>query len=86
MQFRLIRNIHTRATLGISRVIAASRVTLVPRANKQVKGLVSQPSGWEFAKACLPDYGVLLTFHSNAEIKIALCFECDMLAVFVGNK
>ena len=32
------------------------------------------------------DYGVLLTTHSNPEIKIALCFECDMLAVFVGDE
>ena len=43
------------------------------------RGLVSQ-------KACLPDYGVLLTFRgANRPIRIALCFECDLFAVFVGD-
>jgi len=42
-------------------------------------GLVSQ-------KACLPDFGVLLTFRgADHFIQIALCFECDLFAVFVGD-
>ena len=55
---------------------------------KELKNLLTQPSAyeWEATSACLPNYGVLLTFHSNPEIKITLCFECDMLAVYVGNK
>jgi len=37
-------------------------------------------------KACLPDYGVLLTFRGGgAPVRVALCFECDMFAVFVGD-
>ena len=65
-----------------------SVVRLSPEQTKAVKALLSQPSAyeWNYTPACLSDYGVLLTFHSNPEIKIALCFECDMLAVYVGNK
>jgi hypothetical protein len=55
---------------------------------KEIKNLLTQSSayGWDYSRACIPDYGVLLTFHSKPEIKVALCFECDMLSVYVGNK
>jgi hypothetical protein len=37
-------------------------------------------------KMCLPDYGVLLTFRDGESfVQIALCFECDLFAVFVGG-
>jgi hypothetical protein len=37
-------------------------------------------------KACLPDYGVLLTFRDGDHIvQIALCFQCDLFAVLVGG-
>jgi hypothetical protein len=54
---------------------------------KELKNLLTRPSSyeWDSTKACLPNYGVLLTVHSNPEIRIALCFECDMLAVYVGH-
>ena len=35
---------------------------------------------------CLPDYGVLLTFRDGERfVQIALCFQCDLFAVFVGG-
>jgi hypothetical protein len=37
-------------------------------------------------KACLPDYGVLITFRNAKQVvQIALCFQCDLFAVFVGG-
>src|SRR2546423_8334437 len=37
-------------------------------------------------KMCLPDYGVLLTFRDGERfVQIALCFQCDLFAVFVGG-
>jgi len=36
--------------------------------------------------ACFPNYGVLLTFRTDQRpVRVALCFECDMLAVFDGD-
>ena len=64
-----------------------SLVHLSPERAREVKTLLSQPSayGWDYTPACLPNYGVLLTFHSKPEIKVALCFECDMLAVYTDK-
>jgi hypothetical protein len=37
-------------------------------------------------KACAPNYGVLLTFRRDSSaLQIALCFECDVLAIFDGS-
>ncbi len=65
-----------------------SPVHLSPEQAKEVKDLFSEASAyeWNSTKACIPDYGVLLTSRSNPKIKIALCFECDMLAVYVGDR
>jgi hypothetical protein len=42
-------------------------------------GLVSE-------KACTPDYGLLLTLRDGQRVvQIALCFQCDLFAVFVGE-
>jgi hypothetical protein len=39
--------------------------------------------GWQFAKACAPNYGVLFTARSgDATVRIALCFECGIFGVF----
>jgi hypothetical protein len=64
-----------------------SLVRLPPDQAKAVRSLISQSSAyeWDSSNACIPAYGVLITFHSNPKIKVAVCFECDMLAVFVGN-
>ena len=38
------------------------------------------------AKSCIPDYGVLFTFRDGQRaIQVALCFNCNMLAVFDGG-
>jgi hypothetical protein len=41
---------------------------------------------WSISKNCLPDYGVLFTFRDGQRvIQIALCFNCNQLAVFDGG-
>jgi hypothetical protein len=44
----------------------------------------SEPkNGLTEVKACIPDHGVLLTFRGRAgAVSIALCFKCDLFAVF----
>ena len=42
---------------------------------------------WESAKACAPDYGMVFTFRrAGATVRVALCFECEMLGVFDGAR
>jgi hypothetical protein len=37
-------------------------------------------------KLCLPNYGVLLSFRVESHVvDVALCFECDLFAVFVDG-
>jgi hypothetical protein len=55
---------------------------------QDIQGLLQSPSSYEFrySKACIPDYGILLTFHSNKKlVRIALCFKCDILGVFTDE-
>jgi hypothetical protein len=41
---------------------------------------------WDRAKACLPDYGVLLTFsNQQSAVQIAICFACQQIGVFDNN-
>ncbi|MBC7815619.1 MAG: hypothetical protein IAG10_01830 [Planctomycetaceae bacterium] len=45
--------------------------------------LVSPRSyGWDYAKACMPRYGVRLSFQRGADqVEVYLCFECKILLV-----
>lgn len=65
-----------------------SPVRLSSEQVKELKNLLTRSSAyeWDATRACVPNYGVLLTVHSKPDIKIALCFECDMLAVYIGDK
>lgn len=63
---------------------------LVPQASAdEIRNLLNQDSSyvWEYSKACIPDYGILLTVRDQKgkEIHIAICFECLILSVFDGN-
>lgn len=53
------------------------------------RSILQNPSAYTWSRAqkdCIPDYGVLFTFHSGHQtVRIALCFECDMLGVFNGD-
>jgi hypothetical protein len=45
--------------------------------------LADDSYGWDYAKPCVPRYGVRLTFIRGTErVDILFCFECDTLAVF----
>jgi hypothetical protein len=38
--------------------------------------------GWNYAKPCIPQYGVRLVFDRGGDrVDVLLCFECDILAV-----
>lgn len=38
--------------------------------------------GWEYAKGCLPDYGVCLSFFRGSDrVDVALCLKCQILLV-----
>lgn len=57
-----------------------------------LKKLLSDPQSYiwlseqHMVRACLPDYGVLFTFHHPSKtVRIALCFYCDQMAVLVGE-
>ena len=56
---------------------------------QQIQHLLQTPSSYLFsraAKSCLIDYGVLIAFHSGQQtVRVALCFNCDMLGVFIGE-
>ncbi len=43
--------------------------------------------GWEYAKGCIPDYGVRIQFqHDSDEVDVLLCFECNILLVYHNGK
>ncbi len=43
--------------------------------------------GWDYAKGCIPDYGVRIQFqHKTDNVDILLCFECDILLVYHNGK
>ena len=43
--------------------------------------------GWDYAKGCIPDYGVRIQFqHDSHEVDVLLCFECDILSVYHNGK
>jgi len=43
--------------------------------------------GWEYAKSCIPRYGVRLTFiRGTNRVDILFCFECDILLVFNNDR
>lgn len=42
--------------------------------------------GWNFSKLCIPKYGVRLTFQADGgAVGVLLCFECNILAIFVDG-
>jgi len=54
-----------------------------------VKQLFRQPTSYdlEAISLCIPNYGILLVFHSQPhDIRVALCLQCDQLAVFAGDR
>lgn len=41
---------------------------------------------WDLAKLCVPTYGVRLTFEADGRaVDVLLCFECNILAIFVDG-
>ena len=41
---------------------------------------------WNMVKECIPTYGVRLTFEADGgAVDVLLCFECDILAIFIDG-
>lgn len=63
-------------------------VPVSPTVQQTIKKLLSSPKSyqWDSDNKCTPDYGVLLNFSSGGQtVRIALCFRCDLLGVFIGK-
>lgn len=73
-----------KATLG-DYPITSGPVSVPASVGSQVAAVLTSPRsyGWHFtAKACMPSYGVRLSFHrGNERVDVMLCFECDILWV-----
>jgi hypothetical protein len=77
-------------TRGPSTAVPTSQVTQLRKLFTDAKSYtwnhVPDEHGLVSEKMCLPDYGVLLTFRDGKQVvQIALCFQCDLFAVFVGG-
>ncbi len=66
-----------------------AEVRVSPADIEKIKKILQSPSSyrWNVASSCIPDYGVLLNFHSDQRsVQVALCFNCDLMAVFSGEE
>ncbi len=42
---------------------------------------------WDYAKGCIPDFGVRVQFqHESDSIDVLFCFECNLMVVFHNEK
>jgi hypothetical protein len=68
-------------------------IPLSPEQAVRIKSLLSERSSYLWhsvgrvrqAKACAPNYGVVLTFQGHAPVQVALCYECSMFAIVYGS-
>jgi hypothetical protein len=75
-------------SVGLDSYDKGPPVQVAPAQVQEIKELLQSPSSypWGSVTACLPDYGVLLTFHNDQRtIQIAFCYQCNQLAIFEGN-
>ena len=43
--------------------------------------------GWDYAKGCMPHYGVRIQFvKDNQRVDVLFCFDCDILTVYYNGK
>ena len=58
-----------------------------PIASQLVSTLSSRDAyGWDYAKPCIPVWGVRLAFYRDTDrIEILLCFQCDILSVSLNG-
>ena len=68
-------------------VTSVPAVVPAERAKKLAQALLSpQTYEWEAAKACVPIYGVKISFFKGSErVDVFFCFACDVLAVASGD-
>lgn len=68
-------------------VTSVPAVVPAKRAKKLAQALLSpQTYEWETAKACVPIYGVKISFFKGVErVDVFFCFACDILTVTSGD-
>jgi hypothetical protein len=74
------------AGVPVSRTAVEELQKLFSDPKSQSWNHIADEQGLRTAKLCMPDYGVLLSFRGGDRVvQVALCFECDLFAVFVGD-
>lgn len=66
-----------------------AEIPVSPADIEKIKKILRSPSSyrWNVASSCIPDYGVLLNFHSDQRsVQLAFCFNCDLMGVFSGEE
>ena len=63
-------------------------IVVPPELARELKTLLQGPKSYvwsSYKKACVIDYGVLLTFGSGkTAVRVGLCFNCNELGIFEG--
>lgn len=69
--------------------MSAGPVDVKKESSNELRGILLDSSiyGWDFAKGCMPDYGVRVHFASGADkVDVMFCFGCDILTVYHNGK
>lgn len=79
----------TNSPGGLSGYEHEKPLPVAPALAQKVQLLLQRASSYDwapYAKGCIVDYGVLLTFHSGKRtVRVALCFNCNWLGIFDGE-
>jgi hypothetical protein len=63
-------------------------IPLPVKTRQRLQRLLQRPSTYDWTpreKLCIPDYGLLFTFHSGTQtVGVAFCFKCNLLGIFDG--
>jgi len=74
------------AAIPVSRASVEELHKLLSDPKSQSWNHIPDERGLRTEKTCAPDYGVLLTFRdADRAVRVALCFECNLFGVFVGD-
>jgi hypothetical protein len=85
---QLLHKIDERSGVNLSDYVKDNPILVSPAEFQKIKNLMRSPSSyrWDVGSSCIPDYGVLLIFRSGQRtVRVAICFKCELLAVFEGE-
>jgi hypothetical protein len=75
-------------SIGREPTVTEGPVAVNPSVAKQLGTVLSAHGayGWNFAKGCVPVWGVRLSFYRGTDrVDVLLCFECDILRVSLNG-